>query len=77
MGARSAAQFSFVEGAGIGVCGKYHVAGPEGGAIIQIGSNIFLELVSSIHCVGCCSCLLRADGAEGDKNLVVDCSGII
>ena len=53
------------------------MAGPEGGSIVGIGSNIVEESVDGFHCVGGYSCLLQANGAESNKELVVNCSGII
>ena len=77
MGAGSASRLGFIEEAGIRVFGKDHEAGPEGGSVVGIGSNIVEESVDGFHCVGGCSCLLQANGAEGNKELVVNCSGII
>ena len=57
--------------------GEHHRDGSVGDTILWVCSNIVQELV---NCFGrfCCSFgLLSADGAEGDQEFVVHCSGVI
>ena len=77
----AAAFFSLVVEPCIGVGGEDHVAGAVCDTIVGIGSTVVKELVdvdgvssgSGFSGTG----LLRADGAEGNKELVVNGTGVV
>jgi hypothetical protein len=66
-----------IEEACIGVGSKDHVAGTVGCAVGGVRCDIVEQLVNIEFSILCSLCLLGASGAEGHKELVVNCPSIV
>ena len=68
----AAACFVVIEVCGIRVVCESHVAGSVGDSVVGVCYDIVQQLVDGCGRGFCCACLLSADFAECDKDLVVN-----
>ena len=76
MGTSAAAPLGLVEVPGIGVDGKQHAAGAVCDAVVGVGGDVVQELVDGGASGLGGGSLLGADGAEGDKEFVVNSAAV-
>jgi hypothetical protein len=66
-----------IEKAGIGLSAEYHVASPICGAVVRVGGQVVKKLAhGNIGGFGGDG-LLGTQGAEGGKELVVNCTCVV